>query len=44
MRHIRAADDPRAVMLAKSIVLLAKNGERDAVRLRERAIEVMSGQ
>jgi hypothetical protein len=36
--------DPRAVTLAKSIVVLAKNGERDLVRLRERAIELVSGQ
>jgi hypothetical protein len=36
--------DPRAVTLAKSIVALAKNGERDPVRMRERAIELVSGQ
>ena len=35
--------DPRAVTLAKSIVVLAKNGERDPVRLRERAIELVTG-
>ena len=35
--------DPRAVTLAKSIVLLAKNGERDPVRLREGAIELVTG-
>jgi hypothetical protein len=36
--------DPRAVTLAKSIVVLGKNGERDPVRMRERAIELVSGQ
>jgi hypothetical protein len=36
--------DPKAVMLARSIVVLAKNGERDPVRLRERAIELETGQ
>jgi hypothetical protein len=35
--------DPRAVTLAKSIVVLAKNGERDPVRLREHAIELLCG-
>ena len=35
--------DPVAVTLAKTIVALAKQGERDPVRLRERAIEVVSG-
>jgi hypothetical protein len=34
---------PRAVTLAKTIVMLVKQGERDPVRLRERAIELTSG-
>ena len=34
---------PGAVTLAKTIVALAKNGERDPVRLRERAIELLCG-
>ena len=34
---------PGAVTLAKTIVALAKNGERYPVRLRERAIELLCG-
>jgi hypothetical protein len=34
---------PGAETLARSIVVLAKNGERDPVRLRERAIELLCG-
>jgi hypothetical protein len=34
---------PAAVTLARSIVVLAKNGERDPVRLRERAVELLYG-
>jgi hypothetical protein len=34
--------EPRAEMLARSIVVLAKNGERDPVRLRERAIVTLT--
>jgi hypothetical protein len=35
--------DARAETLAKTIVMLAKQGERDPVRLRKRAIAAMSG-
>jgi hypothetical protein len=34
---------PGAVTLAKTIVMLAKQGDRDPVRLRERAIELLCG-
>jgi hypothetical protein len=34
---------PGAATLAKTIVMLAKQGERDPVRLRERAIAILSG-
>ena len=35
--------DPTAETLAKTIVMLAKQGERDPVRLEQRAVEIMSG-
>ena len=38
------ANDPTAETLAQTIVMLAKQGERDPVRLEQRAIEIMSGQ
>ena len=34
---------PTAETLAQTIVMLAKRGERDPVRLEQRAIEIMSG-
>jgi hypothetical protein len=34
---------PGAETLAKTIIMFAKQGERDPVRLRERAIETLSG-
>ena len=37
-------NDPTAGTLAHTIVMLAKQGERDPVRLEQRAIEIMSGQ
>ena len=37
-------NDPAAETLAQTIVMLAKQGERDPVRLEQRAIEIMSGQ
>jgi len=37
-------NDPTAETLAQTIVMLAKQGERDPVRLEQRAIEIMSGQ
>ena len=37
-------NDPTAETLAQKIVMLAKQGERDPVRLEQRAIEIMSGQ
>ena len=36
-------NDPTAETLAQTIVMLAKQGERDPVRLEQRAIEIMSG-
>ena len=38
------ASGPTAETLAQTIVMLAKQGERDPVRLERRAIEIMSGQ
>ena len=38
------ANDPTAETLAQTIVMLAKQGERDPVRLEQRAIEIVSGQ
>ena len=35
---------PTAETLAQTIVMLAKQGERDPVRLEQRAVEIMSGQ
>ena len=47
-RHMRGDasghNDPTAETLAQTIVMLAKQGERDPVRLEQRAIEIMSGQ
>ena len=37
-------NDPTAETLAQTIVMLAKQGERDPVRLEQRAIEIMSDQ
>ena len=37
------AHSPGAVTVAKTIVMLATQGERDPVRLRKRAIEIISG-
>jgi hypothetical protein len=37
------AHSPGAATVAKTIVMLATQGERDPVRLRERAIEIISG-
>ena len=37
-------NDPAAETLAQTIVMLAKQGERDPVRLEQRAVEIMSGQ
>ena len=37
-------NDPTAETLAQIIVMLAKQGERDPIRLEQRAIEIMSGQ
>ena len=37
-------NDPTAETFAQTIVMLAKQGERDPVRLEQRAIEIMSGQ
>jgi hypothetical protein len=37
-------NDPAAETLAQTIVMLAKHGERDPVRLEQRALEIMSGQ
>ena len=36
-------NDPTAETLAQTIVMLAKQGERDPVRLEQRAIEIMAG-
>jgi hypothetical protein len=36
-------NDPTAETLAQTIVMLAKRGERDPVRLEQRAIEIISG-
>jgi hypothetical protein len=36
-------NDPTAETLAQTIVMLAKHGERDPVRLKQRAFEIMSG-
>jgi hypothetical protein len=38
------ANDPPAETLAQTIVMLAKRGERDPIRLEQRAIEIISGQ
>ena len=37
-------NDPTAETLAQTIVMLAKQGERDPVRLEQRATEIVSGQ
>jgi hypothetical protein len=36
-------EDPGAETLAKTIVALAKRGERNPIRLQQRAIEALSG-
>ena len=42
--NVSGHNDPTAETLAQTIVMLAKQGERDPVRLEQRAIEIMSGQ
>jgi hypothetical protein len=44
LAQINASDhnDPTAEILAQTIVMLAKQGERDPVRLEQKAIEIMS--
>jgi hypothetical protein len=37
-------NDPAAETLAQAIVMLAKRGERDPIRLEQHALEVLSGQ
>jgi hypothetical protein len=46
LTHINASghNDPTAETLARKIVMLVKQGERDPDRLEQRAIEMMSGQ
>jgi hypothetical protein len=41
--NVSGHNDPTAETLAKTVVMLAKQGERDPVRLEQRAIEIMSG-
>jgi hypothetical protein len=41
---VRDQNYPSAETLAQTIVMLAKRGERDPNRLRERAMEIMSDQ
>jgi hypothetical protein len=36
-------NDPTAETLAQIVVMLTKQGERDPIRLEQRAIEIMSG-
>jgi hypothetical protein len=45
LRQLRLADrtDPATEIVAKKIIEFAQRGERDPVRLRERAIQAMSG-
>jgi hypothetical protein len=45
LRTLRLADraDPAAEIIAKKIIEFARRGERDPLRLRERAIESLSG-
>jgi hypothetical protein len=45
LRTLRLADraDPAAEIIAKKIIEFAQRGERDPLRLRERAIESLSG-
>jgi hypothetical protein len=42
--NVSGHDDPAAQTLARHIVMLAKRGERDPIRLEQRAMEIMSGQ
>ena len=44
LTQINASGDNDPIALAQTIVMLAKQGERDPVRLEQRAIEIMSGQ
>jgi hypothetical protein len=41
--NVSGHNDPTAETLAQTIVMLAKQGERDPVRLEQKAIEIMSG-
>jgi hypothetical protein len=45
LRTLRLADraDPATEIIAKKIIEFAQRGERDPLRLRERAIESLSG-
>jgi hypothetical protein len=40
---IKDRNDPTTTLLAKLIIQLAKDGERDPTRLAERAIEIVRG-
>jgi hypothetical protein len=40
--HLADRADPATEMIAKKIIELAQQGERDPVRLRERAIQFLS--
>jgi len=42
--NVSGHNDPTAETLAQTIVMLAKRGERDPIRLEQRAIEIISGQ
>jgi hypothetical protein len=42
--NVSGHNDPAAETLAQTIVMLAKRGERDPIRLERRAMEIMSGQ
>jgi hypothetical protein len=42
--NVSGHNDPTAETLAQTIVMLAKRGERDPVRLEQRAVEIISGQ
>jgi hypothetical protein len=42
--NVSGQSDPGAETLAQTIVMLAKRGERDPNRLRQRAMEIMSDQ
>jgi len=42
--NVSGHNDPTAETLAQTIVMLAKRGERDPIRLEQRAIAIISGQ